>query len=100
MIYRFHNLRGFHCSVTVHGFLVSWLFRGFLSGEYFWEKLLFLYGFMLWIVLAILLYGWVLFGFCDLLAFHSSTTVHEFLESWWFRGFIKVWLNFGILRFW
>ena len=44
---------------------------------------------MLLIVLAILLHGWALYGFCDLVEFHSSTTVHELLESWWFWGFLK-----------
>ena len=44
---------------------------------------------MLWIVLAILLHGWVLFGFHDLRRFHSSTMVQGFLESWWFTGFLR-----------
>ena len=33
MIYGFHNLGVFHSSATVHGFLVSWSFRGFLSDD-------------------------------------------------------------------
>ena len=36
-----------------------------------------------------LLYGLAHYGFCDLKRFHSSTVVHEFLESWWFRGFLR-----------
>ena len=33
MIYGFRNLRGFHNSATVHGFLVLWPFRCFLSDD-------------------------------------------------------------------
>ena len=50
---------------------------------------------MLFIVLAILSYGWALYGFSDLVEFYSSTTVHWFLESWWFRDFLRGWLILG-----
>ena len=66
---------------------MSLLFKGFLSDDYFLGKPVLWSGFMLLIVLVILLYGWALYGCCDLVEFHSSTTVHGLLESWWFRGF-------------
>ena len=52
-------------------------------------------GFMLWIVLDILLYGCSLYEFCVHGGFHSSTTIHGFLESSWFRGFLRGWLILG-----
>ena len=36
-----------------------------------------------------LLYGWALYRFCDHGGFHSSSTTLGFLESWWFRGFLR-----------
>ena len=51
---------------------------------------------MLWIVLDFLLYGLALYGFHDHGGFHSSTTMHEFLKSWWFRGFIWNLLILGV----
>ena len=89
MIYGFYDLWGFHSSVSVHEFLVVLPFRGILCDDKFWGKPVLFCGFMLLIVLAILLYGWAVYGFCDLVEFHSSTTVHGFPESWWFRGFFK-----------
>ena len=55
---------------------------------------------MLWIGLAILLYERALFGFLNLGGFNSSTTVHGFLVSWLFMGFLrdgKFWWEIVIL---
>ena len=42
-----------------------------------------------------LCYGRKLYGFRDLQGLHRSSTVHGFLEYWWFRGFLRGRLFFG-----
>ena len=41
------------------------------------------------LVRLFLCYRRELYGFHDVQGFHSSSTVHGFLESWWFRGFLR-----------
>ena len=53
------------------------------------------FGVVLWFGLfwMFLLYGWALY-LCDHGRFYSSATVHGFLESWRFIGFLRGWLFF------
>ena len=83
----------------VHGFLEFLSFRVSYGVDGFCVKLLFWFGFMLSTILFFVLfffcYGRMVYGFRDLAGFRSSSTVHGYLEYWWFRGFLNVCLILG-----
>ena len=59
------------------------------GGDCFMGKLKFWFGFMILIVLVVFGLGMAVYGFYDLRGFHSSATVHGFLDSWLFRGLLN-----------
>ena len=44
---------------------------------------------MIWMGLAILLYGWAHFGFRDLGGLRSSAIVHGLVQSWLILGYLR-----------
>ena len=41
---------------------------------------------LFWLFLC---YVWAIYVFRDIRGLHSSSTMHGFLECWWFRGFLR-----------